>query len=81
MQLLKKYTLDPEVTLLYQFHAQKALFNVPKICNIFDAFPDGKWPMAIHTICTFYLTHKYEILGRCPIVKSTPPILVLQKIT
>ena len=33
MQLLKKYTLDPEVTLLYQFHAQKALFNVPKICN------------------------------------------------
>ena len=34
MQLLKKHTLNPEITLLYQFHAQKALFKVPKICNI-----------------------------------------------
>ena len=23
-----------EITLLYRFHAQKALFKVPKICNI-----------------------------------------------
>ena len=26
--------LKPEMTPLYQFHAQKALFKVPKICNI-----------------------------------------------
>ena len=26
--------MNPENTLLYQFHAQKALFLVPKICNI-----------------------------------------------
>ena len=30
----KKHTLNPEITLLYQFHTQKALFKVPKICNI-----------------------------------------------
>ena len=36
IQLLKKRTLNPEITLLFmlQFHAQKALFEVPKICNI-----------------------------------------------
>ena len=34
MQLLKKHTLNPEITVLYHFHAQKALFKVPKICNI-----------------------------------------------
>ena len=34
IQLLKKYTLSPEITLLYQFCAQNALFKVPKICNI-----------------------------------------------
>ena len=28
------YTLNPEITILYQFHDQKALFKVPKICNI-----------------------------------------------
>ena len=27
-------TLNPEITILYQFHDQKALFKVPKICNI-----------------------------------------------
>ena len=32
--MLKKHTLNPEITLLYQFHAQKALFKVSKICNI-----------------------------------------------
>ena len=32
IHLLK--TLNPEITLLNQFHAQKALFKVPKICNI-----------------------------------------------
>ena len=26
--------MNPEITILYQFHAQKALFKVPKICNI-----------------------------------------------
>ena len=30
----KKHTLNPEIAFLYQFHAQKALFKVPKICNI-----------------------------------------------
>ena len=34
IQLLKKRTLNPEITILYQFHDQKNLFNVPKICNI-----------------------------------------------
>ena len=33
-QLLKKHTLNYEITLLYQFHAQKANYLVPKICNI-----------------------------------------------
>ena len=33
VQLLKKQTLDPEITLLYQFHGQKALFKVSKICS------------------------------------------------
>ena len=33
IQLLKKHTLNPEITILYQFHAQKALFKVLKICN------------------------------------------------
>ena len=32
--IVEKHTLNPEMTLLYQFHAQKALFKVPKICNI-----------------------------------------------
>ena len=32
--IVEKHTLNPEITLLYQFHAQKALFKVPKICNI-----------------------------------------------
>ena len=26
--------LNPEIATLYQFHAQKALFEIPKICNI-----------------------------------------------
>ena len=25
---------NPEITLLYQFHAQKALFVIPKNCNV-----------------------------------------------
>ena len=33
LQLLKKHTLNPKTTLLSQFHAQKALLKVPKICN------------------------------------------------
>ena len=32
--IIEKRTLNPEITLLYQFHAQKTLFKVPKICNI-----------------------------------------------
>ena len=30
----KKHTLNLEITILYQFHDQKALFKVPKICSI-----------------------------------------------
>ena len=30
----KKHILNPEINLLYQFHAQKALFTVPKNCKI-----------------------------------------------
>ena len=32
--IVEKHTLNPEFTFLYQVHAQKALFKVPKICNI-----------------------------------------------
>ena len=32
--VVEKHTLSPEITILYQFHDQKALFKVPKICNI-----------------------------------------------
>ena len=34
MQVLKKHTLNPEITILYQFHDKKNLFKVPKIGNI-----------------------------------------------
>ena len=34
MQLLKKHTPNPKITLLCKFHTQKALFKVPKICII-----------------------------------------------
>ena len=32
--IVEKHALNPEFTHLYQFYAQKALFKVPKICNI-----------------------------------------------
>ena len=32
--IVEKNTLNPEITILYQFHAQKALLKVPKICNV-----------------------------------------------
>ena len=32
--IVEKHTLNPEITILYQFHDQKALLKVPKICNI-----------------------------------------------
>ena len=34
IHLLKKHTLNPEITILYQFHDQKNPFKVSKICNI-----------------------------------------------
>ena len=34
IKLLQKHTLDPEITILYQFHAQKTLFKVSKICSM-----------------------------------------------
>ena len=45
--IVVKHTLNPEITLLYQFHAQKALFKVPKICNInFGIENDSPLPFA-----------------------------------
>ena len=38
----------PEITLLYQLHAQKALFKVPKICNKLNI---------VHLNCLFALYH------------------------
>ena len=32
--IVEKHTLNPEITILYQFHAQEALFEVPKICSL-----------------------------------------------
>ena len=32
--IVEKHTLNPEITLLNQFPARKALFKVPKTCNI-----------------------------------------------
>ena len=32
--IVEKHSLNPEITLLYKCHAQKALFKIPKICNI-----------------------------------------------
>ena len=54
IQLLKKHTLNPEITILYQFHDKKALFKIPKICNIDfwienDLPPFGTFPK-IHSI-------------------------------
>ena len=31
--IVEKHTLNPEITRLCQFHAQKALFKVPKFCK------------------------------------------------
>ena len=49
----KKHILNPESTILYQVHDQKALFKVPKICNINfwigNAPPFGTFPK-IHPI-------------------------------
>ena len=28
------FKVSPQITLLYQFHAQKALFKVPNICDM-----------------------------------------------
>ena len=45
IQLLKKHTQNPEITILYQFHAQKVLFKAPKMYNI--KFLDWKWPLPL----------------------------------
>ena len=49
IQLLKKHTLNPEITLLNQLPTQKALFKVPKICNInfwIENDPPPLWPFS-----------------------------------
>ena len=36
--------MNPEITLLYQFYAQKALLKVPKICNFWiENDPSPLW--------------------------------------
>ena len=32
--IVEQHTLSSEITILYQFHDKKALFTVPKICNM-----------------------------------------------
>jgi len=44
---VEKHTLSPEITLLYQFDAQKALFKVPKICNINFWIENDPSPLAL----------------------------------
>ena len=46
IQFLKKHTLNPEITLLYKFHTQKALFKIPKICNIYFWPPPPLWNLS-----------------------------------
>ena len=43
IQLLKKHTLNSQITILYQFYDQQALFKVTKICNI-NAPPPWHFP-------------------------------------
>ena len=62
--MLKKYTLKPEITLLYQFHAQKALFKVPKICNKIFWIANDPSP-------TLDLFGKFILLVALPIHKCT----------
>ena len=33
-KLLKTHTLNPKITIWYQFYDRKALFEIPKFCNI-----------------------------------------------
>ena len=43
--IVGKHTLNPENTLLNQSHAQKALFEVPNICNIIFWIEDAPPPL------------------------------------
>ena len=44
----KTHTLNPEITILYQFHNQKALSKVPRVCNInFWIENDPPTPLAL----------------------------------
>ena len=74
--IVEKHTLNPEITLLYQFHAQKAIFKVPKICNInfwtendsppppfalFQKSSDlAQFPKEIDLTCSFILMNPYQ---------------------
>ena len=70
IQLSKKHTLHPEITILYQFHYQKALFKVPKICK-HTVHPE---------ITILYQFHEQKALFKVPkICKHTvhPEITIL----
>ena len=47
--LEKAFILNSEITLLFQIRAQKALFKVPKICNMNFWTDNGTFPK-IHPI-------------------------------
>ena len=56
----------PEITLLYQLHAQKALFKVPKICNKLNI---------VHLNCLFALYHTIGENGMTGSVLSSRRVL------
>ena len=56
----------PEITLLYQLHALKALFKVPKICNKLNI---------VHLNCLFALYHTIGENGMTGSVLSSRRVL------
>ena len=56
----------PEITLLYQLDAQKALFKVPKICNKLNI---------VHLNCLFALYHTIRENGMTGSVLSSRRVL------
>ena len=64
--------LNPEIATLYQFHAQKALFKIPKICNINFLIENDSHPLEV--------SRKLIRFGR-PILPSTRPLLLKEGIS
>ena len=65
--VVEKHSLNPEFTLFFnQFHAQKALFKVPKICNKLNI---------VHLNCLFALYHTIGENGMTGSVLSSRRVL------